>query len=251
MLILHLSLGLIKRHRMKFRKIGLIIILLLTCISISSVPFLLSLELETTITLSLGIISSIGSVGTLIFAFLLYDRFGITSIVYEKKVAIVFELLEHLKGFGYSVSFYLKDIDGFSSIGNTFSKSMKHDESNIALANFDRMLKATVVVDLDDVKSSFSEFRRIYSNIWLPLKIKEELKILTLNSGYTYKQQNRDLAKLTFSNNVQFKKVGEGHRLKGELTYLEFIEDIEHLFKTIEKWIKKHTSEGIELNLNN
>lgn len=205
-------------------------------------PIFLYCDIDKALTLGTNLVGAVSGIGTLVIAFLLFDRFGIGKRIIDKKVDVVIELVEELKGKRMTADSDMKD--GSRSFQQIY---LSQDMTN----HKEEMLNDTLIlVDIEDYMTGTKELLRLKNNVWMPKEIRNQMKFLELYST----EVRTDMSK--FDNNqskigfTRVKKEDKNWAIKNDqdTTYLELIENFEKLFETIQSWLNKHTNIDFDLN---
>jgi hypothetical protein len=230
----------------KYSKILLIILILSLCGAIS-LPFWLQTDPKDAINMSGYLISTISSVVTIIIAFLLFDRFGVSKKTLDKNVETVFELLEVIKSKRIFAE-YESDAGIFHSVISISDNLDRFKKNKI-------MLEKDILFNYEDINYGLSEINQFATNIWLPVQIKDKINKISLLSATSVKDN------FIFKNKcvmVYFNLYPEARKEKDvkwfmtndkETTFNEFLTNLEDLVTEIKTWLKNHSNYDLELNI--
>ena len=230
-----------------FNKILLIILILLISGAII-LPFSFQTDIKEAINISGYLISTIASTVTIIIALLLFDRFGVSKKTLDKKVEIVFKLLEAIK----SKTIYA---EYESDSGVEYFAAISISENLEQLITNKEMLGKDILFNYEDINNGLSEIHQFRASIWLPVQIRKKIeKILFFSVSSvndSFLQENK-CVKIYFDLYPEARKEKEVKWYKTnqkETTFNEFLFNLEDLVAEIKSWLNKHSSSDLELNI--
>lgn len=193
------------------------------------------------------LIRTIFSVVTMIIAFLLFDRFGVSKQALNKNVETVFELLEVIK----SKTIYAE----YESDAGVFHAAISISDDLDKFKNHKIMLEKDILFNYEDINYGLSEINQFATNIWLPVKIKDKIKKISLLSASSVKDNFDSKNKCV---KVYFNLYPEARKEKDvkwymtnekETTFNEFLTNLKDLVREIKTWLNKHSNYDLDLNI--
>ena len=227
-------------------KILLIILILSICGAIS-LPFWFQTDPKDAMDMSGYLISTISSVVTIIIAFLLFDRFGVSKKTLDKNVETVFELLEVIKS---KIIYAEYEFDT-----GTYHSAISISDNLGEFKNNKIMLEKDILFNYEDINNGLSEINQFATNIWLPIQIKDKINKISLLSATSVKDNFLSKNKCF---RVSFNLYPEARKEKEiiwymtndkETTFNEFLTNLEDLVAEIKTWLNNHSNFDLELNI--
>lgn len=225
----------------------LLIILILLISGAILLPFWFLNDSKDAVNMSDYLIRTIFSVVTMIIAFLLFDRFGVSKQALNKNVETVFELLEVIK----SKTIYAE----YESDAGVFHAAISISDDLDKFKNHKIMLEKDILFNYEDINYGLSEINQFATNIWLPVKIKDKIKKISLLSASSVKDNFDSKNKCV---KVYFNLYPEARKEKDvkwymtnekETTFNEFLTNLKDLVREIKTWLNKHSNYDLDLNI--
>lgn len=227
------------------KKTILAFIMILT-LGIFLIPFLLHDDKKEALSISTNLISIISSLITVIIAFLLFDKFGVSKKALDRNVELVFKLLEVIKSKTIYTE-YESDSGTHHSvilIGNNLSESKN---------NF--IGDKIIIFNYEDINKGLNEINQFANNIWLPSQIKKKVQKISLRSASsiedTFPHRNK-YVKIYFDLYPEARKDTKVVWFKTnqkETTLNDFRLDLEELLAEIMIWLNKHSKDKLDINI--
>lgn len=217
------------------------------CIIVSVVPFFIRSDkddLFSTISLSLTAICAIGTILTLVFAIIIFDRFSLKGKFLDSQTNKVFDLIDELKG--KSCAIYYGNGKGIIYVRFT-GQELKNLNG---FEPFESCRKNQILMNYEDLDKSTDKLLEISRSYWLPEEIKSKMEFLNIGALL-------DPVDYLMTNNYTRLRLGEFSKdadnwewcpIMPELTIEQFVINIDNLIIAIEEWLSKHSD--IKLNLN-
>ncbi|HQK40262.1 MAG TPA: hypothetical protein PLO52_09135 [Flavobacterium alvei] len=226
----------------KIKKKKLINISVLLCVIAFILPFFFKKSndsLLSTISVSFTAIGATATLITLFIAIFLYERFGLESRFINNQTDKVLELVDQLKG----KSIRCETNNGTYLLGTNRDK-LKFVKEFPKFNEIDK--EKIVLITLEDYKNSWDKVLEISRSYWLPQKIKEKISFLNLIMVTNVENPlNNEYVRLKFDTENE----NEWVEILPKLTLLEFINNLDNLSKSIEKWLKQHSDITIDFKL--
>lgn len=183
-------------------------------------------------------IAAIAAVATMIIAFLLYDRFGMSAKFIEKQTDKVFELADLLKG----------KVITIHTISSRYllRPSSQCDKGFVDLPEYERDRNKIILMSRDDYERYFREILAIKSSYWLPKEIGEKMEFLDFSASSPI-ENSTDEMYVRFDFNAS--KEDEWELMIPKMKFEDFISNYSSLVQEINKWLKKHSKIPIDLKL--
>jgi hypothetical protein len=210
-------------------------------------PFWLYIDIKEAINISGYLMGTIVNVVTIVIAFLLFDRFGVSKKTLDKNVETVFKLLEVIK----SKIIYTE----YESESGIYHSAILISDNLDEYKKNEIMLNKVILFNYEDINNGLDEINQFSTNIWLPVHIREKIQKLSLVSASAIK----DISIL--KNNcvkIYFHLYPEERKEKDilwymtnqkETTFIEFLSNLEDLVFDIKTWLNKHSNNNLELNI--
>jgi len=227
-------------------KIILIILIVLISGAIS-IPFWLETDTKEAMNLSGYLISTISSAFTIIIAFLLFDRFGVSKKTLDKNVETVFKLLEVIK----SKIIYAE----YESDSGTHHSAISISDNLQQFKKNKIMLEKDILFNYEDINNGLYEINQFANDVWLPIQIREKIKKISLASASSVKDNfipKNKCVRISFHLYPEARKDKEVMWYmtnQKETTFNEFLLGLENLVSEIKTWLNKHSNYSLELNI--
>ena len=212
--------------------------------AISLVGFLFPFVLKDTtdswnsvLSLSFTILGTIATIATLIVAFLLYDRFGISAKFKENQVDKVIELAILLKEINITIS---------SNKRTYFVHKVQSDLKLMEDIPGYTTDSAKTVLFPDNFFGLINNVTNIRKNHWLPKEIKDRMKFLDIPMLIAVENPLSDEYVRLNLNNSASNVWMQSHP---KLSFYMIAINLHNLFKEINSWLSQHSSIQIDLEL--
>lgn len=220
------------------------VIMLITGIFL--LPFWLYDNYKEALDISTNLITIISSLITVIIAFLLFDKFGVSKKVLDQNIEVVFKLLEVIK----SKTIYT---EYESDSGTHHSVISIGDTSNELMNNL--IDDKIIVFNYDDINKGLNEINQFVNNVWLPTQIKKKIQKISLWSASsvedTFSHKNK-YVKIYFDLYPEARKdidVTWFTTNQKETTVKDFRLSLQDLLVEIKIWLKKHSDYKADINI--
>lgn len=220
--------------------------MILICGAIS-LPFWFQTDIKEAINISAYLISTISSVFTIIIAFILFDRFGVSKKTLDKNVETVFKLLEVIKS-KIIYAEYESD-SGTHHLAISISDNLGEFKKNKI------MLEKDILFNYEDINNGLYEINQFANDVWLPIQIRKKIKTISLVSASSVKD---DFIPKNKCVRIYFHLYPEARKEKEvmwymtnqkETTFNEFLSNLENLVSEIKTWLNNHSNFKLELNI--
>jgi hypothetical protein len=189
------------------------------------------------------------SFSTLIIALLLYDRFNYRKIIFERKLEVVLNLLEHLKNTRIQINY--RDIENQKSFVGTVS--VDRLEINNLLSNNHFNNQAKIILEAIEINDYVDEIMRFKTNPFMPKEIVTSLEFLSMGyfEGVEGKPEyQNEYVKISINKRFKnFKDLKDWFNTGKEISFDAFIKNYLNSLNEIENWINKHSNAEANLNL--
>lgn len=187
--------------------------------------------------LSFTILQTIATVSMLIIAILLYDKFGLSSKLMDRQADEVLKLIDALR-----------KINFWADAGK-INYQIRVDRSHLKclrdIKYYDNDSKKELVTVIDDYNNSLEEVSILMSNYWLPVEIKEKLKILNvIATSDIDNESSKEFVKLA-PQSAHSHASNNWVIIFPVVTFKEFNDGLYNLVAEIDKWLKKNTNISI------
>lgn len=226
---------------MKAKKAILIIVTTISCITAFVLPFIFSTYKDSllyTLSVSYTGLGAAATVGTLIIAIILYNKYGIESRFLERQTDKTLELVDYLKG---------KKVNISNKSLRFFSRFNIDDVEGLNNADFFKsFMNKTIIINVNDYEKFFNEIFEIRKSYWLPKEIREKIESLEYSA---YEEEiidsNNDMyARMDFvSKNDSRKYIVPYPRM----SVSEYLKRKNLLIMTIIDWLDKHCNIKLDL----
>ncbi|MFH7002161.1 hypothetical protein [Flavobacterium bizetiae] len=224
--------------------LGFVIILTL---GMFLIPFWLYADNKEALNIATNLISIISSLITVVIAFLLFDKFGVSKKALDKNIEVVFKLLEVIK----SKTIFTE----YESDSGTHHSVISIGDSSHESKDNDLIKNKIIVFNYDDINKGLNEINQFANNVWLPSQIKNKVQKISLRSASSvkdtishkdkyvkiyfdlYPEARKDIKVMWFKTNQK------------ETTFEEFRVSLEDLVFEIKTWLNKHSKHKLDLNI--
>lgn len=217
-----------------------LLLLILACLIGFSIPFFTKTKdesLNSTISTSLMIVSTLVTIITLFVAILLFDRFGVNAKLKEKQLNTVLELINEFKLLRLTVSneqwMYINYIKKCTNL-EMLPKDIYNDDKSKALLipyNFHNLLKPIYI---------------LLTSVWLPSDIKEKMNFLNFFAV-------KSIDDFDFSKYVKLDINNMGIEpwviTAPRFTFEMFSINLSILLNSTLQWIKQHSDINVDFDL--
>lgn len=209
-------------------------------------PFWLYDNNKDALDISTNLITIISSLVTVIIAFLLFDKFGVSKKALDRNIEVVFKLLEVIK----SKTIYTEYESDSGTHHSVISIGDSSDESKNNLIG-DKI----IVFNYDDINKGLNEINQFANNVWLPGQIKKKIQKISLRSASSiednishknkyvkiyfdlYPEARKDIKVMWFKTNQK------------ETTFDDFRLSLEDVVIEIKTWLSKHSKYKLDINI--
>ncbi|MEM0542132.1 hypothetical protein WFZ85_05865 [Flavobacterium sp. j3] len=189
------------------------------------------------------------SFSTLIIALLLYDRFNYRKIIFERKLEIVLDLLEHIKKTRIQINY--RNTETLKIFVGTVSVD-RLEIKNLLLNNYFNK-EAKIILEAIELRDYVDEIMRFKTNPFMPIEIANSLEFLSMEyfEGVEVKPEYQsEYIKISINKSVKnFKDLKGWYNLGKEISFDTFIKNYLKSLDEIENWINKHSNTEAKLNL--
>lgn len=225
---------------MKHRSITYLLIFV-AIIFVATLPFIFrdgAESINQTLNLSATIISSLAAVVTLWIALLLFNKYGVESPLVEKSSSKVFDLLEQIKATRFSFG----NDKLYFNVG--MSDPFKYHKQ---LENY---YKQNIIFS-ETYIYSLEKIFEISSNPFMPPPIFEKVDRLQffMMSYDIGKDKENDYLKVQVMGDKKLAEPKFGRFNGADLTVFEFLNILEEIKTSIEKWVGDNSTIPVKLNL--
>jgi len=227
-------------------KILLTILVLSICGAIA-LPFWFYTDIKEAMNMSGYLIETIASAFTIIIAFLLFDRFGVSRKTLDKNVETVFKLLEEIKSKVIYAEYESDSGTHLSAI--SISDNLERYKKNKI------MLGKDILFNYEDINNGLYEINQFAASVWLPVQIREKIQKLSLVSASSAEDSfliKNKCVKIYFHLYPEARKEKEViwyMTNQKETTFNEFLFNLEDLVAEIKTWLNKHSNYNFRLNI--
>jgi hypothetical protein len=215
---------------------------IILCLIAFIIPFFLrecNDSLLTVISVSFSAVGTVATLIALLIAIFLYERFGLESRFINNQTDKVLELVDLLKG-----KYIMCETNNGKYLLGTNRGKIKTIKEFPKFNDFDK--NKLILISDEDYKKAWSKILVVKRNYWLPQKIKKKLSFLELIALTNVENaQDEKYVRLDFG--IETDKTWSG--TIPEMTFEEFITQLDNLVKSIEKWLKQHSDIIIDFKL--
>lgn len=204
-------------------------------------PFVFRAKEDSIITIlstSFTAVSMVTGLSTLLIAVLLYDRFGLEGKFIENQTNKVLELVNLLKG--REVIARTKGMIYFIRPSQSQLKIITK------LPPYEKDKNKLILLTPDSFSGSMNAMLSIQRSYWLPKVIKEKMSFIEGYGLLNERIESYDqYVKLDFKNSQS----EEWRIALPEMTFENFIDNLQSLIKEIEDWLRNHSSVLIDYRM--
>lgn len=177
------------------------------------------------------------STASLITTLLLFDKFGVRKIIFDRKVKAVFDVLEEIHNTNLLVSGYT-----FNAF-NTVSFNMKKD-IKIYAAEYEFYRLFPLYMNPVDIKIFAHKFSKLKNNPFLPNEIRNSITYSDWSSGWSSKGTPVDYVEIQINSNLPKTDLIKLTHPASNID--EFTLMLHNTLDEIEKWLKKYADADIQ-----
>jgi len=181
------------------------------------------------LSLAFTTIASVSTVGTLLIALQLYDRFGSKSADILKKTERIYQLYDLLKD------------ERFYTENGGMRWRLSFDLENLTQIKETEIFKADaqkkILIDFVNYDTLYQKLNPLRTSHWLPADFFNALNFLVVGLTADVEFEDSEYIKLRFSDN---EKIEEWVAIIPEQTFGQFVDNLINLLELFEKWNKEH-----------
>ena len=190
------------------------------------------------------IVKIAASLGTLVIALLLFDKFGVRKKIVEDRIYLVLDLISQVKNL--RISAHAKE--------NTSETYMPWINASKDMSGYKKVKEINnliVVFDVEDFQEGLKGILKILNNSLIPIEIKEQLNFFEISKASPGINDNIDCVKICFTKNSFLPTDDQKwFDVNGqEMNFVTFITNLENFLVAGEIWINKHMNPKIKLNI--